>query len=51
MFGPVPVPSIVGYLYYVSFIDDLSRKTWLYFIRNKFGVLSKLKEFKSLVEN
>jgi hypothetical protein len=35
VFGPVPVPSLGGSLYYVSFIDDFSRKTWLYFLRKK----------------
>ena len=27
--GPVLVPSLGKYVYYVSFIDDLSRNTWL----------------------
>jgi hypothetical protein len=35
MFGIVPTPSLGGSLYYVSFIDDFSRKTWLYFLRKK----------------
>jgi hypothetical protein len=35
MFGSVTVPSLGGYLYYVSFIDDFSMKTWIYFLRNK----------------
>ena len=35
VFGPVIVPSPCGSLYYVSFIDDFSRKTWIYLLRNK----------------
>jgi hypothetical protein len=35
VFDPVSVPSLRGSLYYVSFIDYLSRKTWIYFPRNK----------------
>jgi hypothetical protein len=35
VFGLVSVPSLGGSLYYVSFIDDFSRKTWIYFLRKK----------------
>jgi transposase InsO family protein len=38
-------------VYYVSFIDDFSRNTWIYFLRNKSEVFDKFKEFKALVEN
>ena len=43
--------SLSGYVYYVSFIDDFSRKTWIYFMKNKEEVFSKFKEFKALIEN
>jgi transposase InsO family protein len=43
--------SIRRYVYYVSFINDLSRKTWIYFLKSKGEVFSKFKEFKALVEN
>lgn len=33
VFGPVPIPSLGKSLYYVSFIDDFSRRTWVYFLR------------------
>ena len=51
MFGPVPIPSLGKYLYYVSFIDDFSRNIWIYFLRKKSEVFVKFKEFKALVEN
>ena len=35
VFGPVSIPSLEGSLYYVSFIDDFSRNTWLYFLKKK----------------
>jgi transposase InsO family protein len=38
-------------MYYVSFIDDFSRKTWIYFLRKKSEVFDRFKEFKALVEN
>jgi transposase InsO family protein len=49
--GPMIVASLNGYLYYVLFIDDHSRKTWIYFLKNKDGVLAKFQEFKAHVEN
>jgi hypothetical protein len=49
--GPMIVASLNGYLYYVLFIDDHSRKTWIYFLKNKDGVLAKFQEFKARVEN
>ena len=51
VFGPIPVPSLGGSLYYVSFINDFSRNTWLYFLKKKSEVFSKFKEYKALVEN
>ena len=49
--GPIPSISLSGYEYYVTFIDDYSRKTWIYFLKNKSKVFRKFKEFKSLIEN
>ena len=40
-----------GYAYYVSFIDNYSRKTWIYFLKRKDEVFNKFKEFKALIEN
>ena len=51
MFGPISVPSLGKYVYYVSFINHLSRNTWIYFLRKKSYVLDRFKEFKALVEN
>jgi hypothetical protein len=49
--GPITVASLNGYLYYVLYIDDHSRKTWIYFLKNKDGVLAKFQEFKAQIEN
>jgi hypothetical protein len=51
VFGPVTIPSLGKYVYYVSFIDEFSRNTWIYFLRKKSEVFDKFKEFKALVEN
>ena len=49
--GPMSATSLSGYVYYVSFIDDFSCKTWIYFLKGKNEVFIKFKEFKALVEN
>ena len=43
--------SLSGYSYYASFIDDYSRKTWIYFLKKKDEVFERFKDFISLVEN
>ena len=49
--GPMIVASLNRYLYYVLFTDDHSRKTWIYFLKTKDGVLARFQEFKAQVEN
>ena len=51
--GSMTVASLGGYHYYVTFIDDYSWKTWIYFLKTKESeeVLSKFKDFKAQVEN
>jgi transposase InsO family protein len=51
VFRPVTIPSLGKSVYYVSFIDEFSRNTWIYFLNNKYEVVEKFKEFKDLVEN
>lgn len=51
VFGRVSVPSLGKSMYYVSFIDNFSRNTWIYFLRKKYEVFDRFKEFKALVEN
>jgi transposase InsO family protein len=36
--------------YFLTFIDDYSRKTWVYFLQEKFEVFIHFLEFKELVE-
>jgi hypothetical protein len=49
--GPMPSTSLSRCVYCVSFIDDYSCKSWVYFLKSKDEVLGKFKEFKALVEN
>ena len=47
------VDTLSGFSYFVTFIDDYSRKTWIYFLKTKESdeVLDRFKEFKAFVEN
>jgi hypothetical protein len=49
--GLMPVRSLGGSLYYVIFINDHSRKTWLYLLKTKDKVFSEFQEFKTEIEN
>jgi hypothetical protein len=51
VFGPIHIYSPRIYMYYVPFIDDFSRNTWIYFLKKTSEVFDKFKEFKAMVEN
>ncbi|GJZ62198.1 putative RNA-directed DNA polymerase [Tanacetum coccineum] len=51
VYGPASIPSIGGSCYYVTFIDDSSRKVWVYFLKNKSEVFNTFKKWKATVEN
>jgi transposase InsO family protein len=46
----VPV-SYGGNKYFITFIDDYSRKIWVYFLKEKSVAVDIFKSFKNLVEN
>jgi hypothetical protein len=48
--GPMQTLSIGSSTYFLTFIDDFSRKTWIYFLKHKFDALGCFCQFKSLVE-
>jgi hypothetical protein len=41
--GTMSSTSLSRYTYYVTFIDDYSRNTWIYFLKDKSEVFSKFK--------
>ena len=43
--------SLGGNMYFVSFIEDYSRKVWVYFMRHKSKMFAKFKLWKAEVEN
>ena len=38
--GPCPVVSQIGFWYFVTFVDDYSRTTWLYLMKNRSKLFS-----------
>ena len=51
VWGPAQVQSLGGPRYYVTFIDDATRKTWVYCIRQESDVFDTFKKWKYLAEN
>ena len=49
VWGPA-IPSVGGYKYYVSFIDDFTKFTWIYFLHAKSDVESTFLRFQKYVE-
>ena len=49
--GPITPISNSNKRYILCFIDDFSRKTWIYFLAEKCEAFTMFKNFKSLVEN
>jgi transposase InsO family protein len=48
--SPFSHPSIGKARYVLTFSDDYSHYTWVFYLRKNFEVFEHLKEFKSLVE-
>lgn len=51
LWGPAPVSSFQGMKYYVVFVDDFSRFSWLYPLKKKSEFFTTFLKFQSLVEN
>ena len=49
--GPMPSKSLGGASYFVTFIDDSTRKVWVYPLKSKDEVFSTFQKFLALVEN
>ena len=50
LWGPSPTISYGGAKYYVLFIDDFSRKVWVYVLKRKDNVFNTFKQFRAMVE-
>ena len=49
--GPYSIPTINGHKYFISFIDDFSRYSYVYLIREKSETLDVFKIYKAEIEN
>ena len=49
--GPMSINSNGGNRYFILFIDDFTRMTWVYFLKQKSEVFEVFRKFKLFVEN
>lgn len=49
--GAMETVSLGGARYFITFIDDYTRKVYVYFLKNKLDITSTFKKFKAQVEN
>ena len=49
--GPISPSSLGKNNYFLLFINDFSRKTWVYFLKQKSEVFEVFKTFKAIVDN
>ena len=51
LWGPVPISSVQQFKFYAIFIDDHSRFTWFYPLKNKSSFFKTFVSFQRMVEN
>lgn len=49
--GPMEQASFGGARYFITFIDDFTRKVFVYFLETKTNIRNIFEDFKSMVEN
>ncbi|KAK8933850.1 hypothetical protein KSP39_PZI015291 [Platanthera zijinensis] len=50
LWGPAPTPSLGEMRYYLCIIDDFSRFSWIFFLKQKSEAFTEFKEFKAVAE-
>ena len=50
VWGPSPISSIGGSRYFVVFVDDYSRYSWIFHMKHRFELLQVYYNFAKLVE-
>jgi len=49
--GPNLVCSSLGFYYFVTFIDDFSRCTWVFLLKNRSNIFSVFQSFSHEIQN
>jgi hypothetical protein len=50
VWGLSPISTISGFRWFVTFVDDCTRMTWLYLLKHKNEVLSIFQSFHTMVQ-
>lgn len=50
IWGPAPIPTMGGARYYVIFVDDYTRFTWVYLLHHRSDFLQIYKEFSAMIK-
>jgi hypothetical protein len=45
------ISSLFGSNYFITFIDDFNKNSWVLFLKKKFETMDKFKLFKATMEN
>jgi hypothetical protein len=51
VWGPSSIDLYNNFKYFITFIDDFSRATWLFLLKSKVEVFDYFQEFLNQVEN
>ena len=49
--GPMPIKSLGGASYFLTFIDDATKIVWVYLLKNKSDTFDAFKKFLDMVEH
>ena len=50
VWGPIKIASLGGMHYFVTFVDDFSKRVWVYVMKNKEDVLEVFLKWKKMIE-
>lgn len=50
VWGPSPVPTFAGHCWFVIFVDDCTRMTWLYQLKSKDEVFKVFQAFHVMIQ-